>query len=338
MCLYSKTIKNRRYIANKKNKGIVPQPVDERLRFVEADCGNCIECRQEKSREWQIRLNEDIKTHKNGQFVTLTFSNQEIAKLYKEIKNLTGYNLDNKVATLAVRRFLERYRKHHKKSIRHWLITELGHNGTKNIHLHGILFTNETLDTIEKYWKYGWIWKGEEQSDGKLLNYVNQATIGYITKYITKRDEENKTYKPKILATAGMGQNYLKSEDVKRNKYNGKETRQYYKTTTGHKIALPKYWRRKIYTEEEREKLTLQSLDENTIWICGEKIDRRNEKEYFGVLKHYRNLNIELGYGTDEKNIELQDEERERRIKMQKIRVAKGTSRTKQEETAIHKT
>ena len=122
-----------------------------------------MECRKQKSREWQVRLSEDIKTNTNGKFITLTFNNKEYTKLWHEVsrKGYKGYELDNEIATLAVRRFLERWRKEYKKSIRHWLITELGHQGTEHLHLHGIIWTDEKLDKVEEIWKYGFMWKGE---------------------------------------------------------------------------------------------------------------------------------------------------------------------------------
>ena len=54
---------------------------------------------------------------KNGKFVTLTFSEESLVELGedKNINTLNGYNLDNGIATLAVRRFLERWRKKYKK-------------------------------------------------------------------------------------------------------------------------------------------------------------------------------------------------------------------------------
>ena len=146
MCLYPKLIANPKYRANKKNGGIIPAVFDNRILQVPIGCGNCIECRKKKKREWQIRLYEECEENKNGIFVTLTFSNESIRELGKEIKNLDGYERDNAIATLAVRRFLERWRKKHKKSVRHWLITELGHNGTENIHLHGIIWTDNRKD------------------------------------------------------------------------------------------------------------------------------------------------------------------------------------------------
>ena len=60
-------------------------------------------------------------------FVTLTFSNESIIALSNEI----GDNEANDIASLAVRRFTERWRKKYKKAPRHWLITELGHPNEK---------------------------------------------------------------------------------------------------------------------------------------------------------------------------------------------------------------
>ena len=43
MCLYEKTIENRRYKANKKNGGVIPAIFDERERYVTVGCGRCME-------------------------------------------------------------------------------------------------------------------------------------------------------------------------------------------------------------------------------------------------------------------------------------------------------
>ena len=85
MCLYPKLIQNPKYKANKKNNGIIPNLSDPRVNLVPIGCGNCIECRKQKSREWQVRLNEEIRTDKTGQYVTLTFAEHELKKLSSEI-------------------------------------------------------------------------------------------------------------------------------------------------------------------------------------------------------------------------------------------------------------
>ena len=165
---------------------------------------------------------EDIKVHKNAKFITLTLSTDSYIELTKDIP-LTGYNRDNALIKKATRRFLERWRKKFKKSVRHFFVSELGHNGTENIHLHGLIWTDEKPDTIRELWKYGYIWPRNNDWNG---NYVSERTINYIGKYITKKDEKHKTYKPIILTSAGIGANYINTYNATRNRFNGTKTKE----------------------------------------------------------------------------------------------------------------
>ena len=47
---------------------------------------------------------------------------------------------NNDIATKAKRLCLERVRKLTGKSVKHWFITELGHEKTERLHLHGIVW------------------------------------------------------------------------------------------------------------------------------------------------------------------------------------------------------
>lgn len=314
MCLYPNLVTNPKYKSNKKNGGNIPAVSDERIKLVPIGCGNCIECRKQKARNWQTRLLEDIKTNTNGKFITLTFSNESIKKItceHEELTKLEGYPLDNAIATKAVRLFNERWRKKYKKALRHWFVTELGHNGTENIHLHGIVWTNETYETIAKIWQYGYIWPRPTTT---VKTYVNSKTVNYIIKYVTKTDLQHKHYKSKILTSPGIGKNYTETYNFKRNKFNNENTDETYKTPSGHKIALNTYWRNKAYSEEEREKLWIQKLNKNERWIMGEKINANDTEKYYQLLKWYREKNKELGYGSDEKNWDEEQYETQRRI------------------------
>lgn len=323
MCLYPKLIKNRKYVANKKNKGIIPKVKDKRVLYVPVACGKCMECKKAKAKEWQVRLSEEIKHDKTGKFVTLTFSEESLKELGKEIKILDGYEKDNEIATLATRRFLERWRKKYKKSVKHWLITELGQTNTERIHLHGILFTGNKED-ISKIWKYGHINIGTEKwNDGKLIqegkNYVSEKTVNYMVKYVNKTDKMHKEYNSKILTSPGIGKGYLKRDDAKKNKYKKQETNEEYRTRTGTKLGLPIYYRNKIYTEEEKELLWLEKLDEEIRWVDGNKIDvSENLDGYYNALEAARKKNKILGYGDDSINWERKRYERERRKMLNK--------------------
>lgn len=328
MCLYPRLIKNRKYTVTKKNGGNVPPVKDPRTKYVPIGCQQCIECKQKKAREWSVRLQEDIRTNKNAQFVTLTLSTESYKKLYDRVKYkldketgelldtcLDGYELDNEIIKTGIRKFLERWRKKYKKSVRHWLVTELGHNGTENIHVHGLIWTNNK-NSIEERWQYGFVYIGD---------YVNNKTINYITKYVSKMDFKHKEYNSKIFTSAGIGSAYKERLAANLNKYkeNGK-TNERYTTRQGVKLGLPIYFRNMIYTDEEKEKLWIEKLDKEERWIMGKKIDiSKGEKEYYSTLEWYQKKNIRLGYGTGEINWDRQQYERERRNLIVKERINK---------------
>lgn len=320
MCLYPRLITNRKYIANKKNGGVIPAVSDERTKLVPVGCGKCMECMKKKARDWNVRLMEESRSRRDGVMVTLTFSDESIAKLAEGIK-LSGYELDNEIAKKATRLFLERWRKKYKKSIRHWLVTELGHNGTENIHMHGIMWTDKPKTEIEKIWGYGYTWFG---------TYVNERTVNYITKYVHKIDQDHKEYKPRILTSAGIGGSYVNRKDAKNNKYKEGKTNEAYKNRQGYKMALPIYYRNKIYTEDEREKLWIEKLDEEKRYVNGIEVDiSKGDEKYYKVLEEQRRINKQLGYGDDSINWDRKRYERERRIGLQKTRIEKG--KTKQD-------
>ena len=50
MCLYTKRILNRRYLPTKKNGYVPPVCTDERLRYIDIECGECFECKKKKAR------------------------------------------------------------------------------------------------------------------------------------------------------------------------------------------------------------------------------------------------------------------------------------------------
>ena len=173
MCLYPSIIENPKYAkSNENRKGIK----DYRLRWIQIPCGHCEECRRAKANEWRVRLMEEIKSNpKNIIFATLTFSEESLKRLEYDEKE------PNKAPQKAINLFRKRWWKKYKAPLKHWLITELGHDNTKRVHLHGIIWTELTEEQFEKEWEYGWVYFGYE---------VNDRTINYIIKDITYRDWE----------------------------------------------------------------------------------------------------------------------------------------------------
>lgn len=293
MCLFPRFIKNPRYklAKGKYDFGAI---TDERAKYVPIGCGNCIECREQKSREWQTRLHEELKANEHAYFITLTFSNEALQKLMQE----NECEECNGVAAIAVRRFLERWRKKNGKSLRHWLITELGHENTERIHLHGILFPKEELtnETLTFFWQYG-------RTD--IGKYCNARSINYIVKYVTKIDNDHKDYKPLILCSSGIGSKYVNKYTMKIHKYAGKETNETYILPNGKKIALPVYYRNKFWSDSQRTQLWLNRLNEQKRYIRGLEIDiSKDDAQYYDILKEQQRDNILLGYGSTDKKWE----------------------------------
>lgn len=291
---------NPKYTINKKNKGIVPIPKDKRLKYIKTGCGWCKECRAKIARDWLIRLNEEIKTNKNAQFVSLSMSVDSIIQLeedlyktkYKGISENIGETDVNILASFAIRRWTERWRKKNKKAPRHFLITELGHTNSERIHLHGLVWGDPEM--IEKTWQYGNIDIGE---------WVDERTINYITKYITKIDDIHKGYKQATFTSKGMGKEYIE-RNYNWHKFKGKETNTKYRMKDGKEIELPRYYKEKLWTEEEREEIYLKTLDENIISLGGEKIKKNITLEEFNKkLEIVREDNKRAGYGDNKTKI-----------------------------------
>ena len=287
MCLYTKKILNRHYMPTKKNDFNPPMCTDERLRYVEVPCGHCYECRRKKARDWGIRMQEELKQNREAIFFTGTFTDERIEHLSNKY-NIEKENV-NLIATKEVRLFLERIRPNNKgKSIRHWIVTEKGHTNTRRIHIHGIFWGNNRRDLsliLKKCWTAGYSYQG---------TYVSAKTINYIVKYMTKTDLDNPDFTGIVLASPGLGAKFVESYNAKRCKYvvpdGFKKTIETYKYRDGREAYLPKYYRDKIYTEEQRELLWIQKMEEGCSFVMGEKIDTSTDEGQ----KMYDKLKVEF--------------------------------------------
>lgn len=320
MCLYPKKITNRKYTVNDKNGGNVPLPplvgydengieiYDERVLTVNVGCGRCQECCNQRAMQWQVRLSEEIKDWKYMYFVTFTFS----PKGLREVCFRNGLSIDkvNAAATYALRKSLELYRKYNKKSYRHFFVTELGHEGTERIHMHGILFmdTEQDFEIIErkkdgnmcrwKYWRYGNIFVGD---------YVNQASVNYMVKYMQKIDTDHKNYVGIILASPGIGRRFIdhlkEAGKTGTYKYRPKHTKDYYRLNNGCKVKLPKYFSNKFLNEDERELKWREFMDADKTTIKGNTYFHKETDNYTigRIYEKAQEINKQAGFGDDSK-------------------------------------
>lgn len=286
MCVFKKDIDNPRFKGDKK-----VFCSDKRKLKIGIDCGVCTECRNRRATDWRQRLMEE-KNHNSSNmwFVTMTFSDEELYKFEQYNKALgiysEGYDLEKWITKLAVKRFRERWRKKFKKSPRYWFITEKGSDDkfSERLHLHGFIWHDFEESLMEYYlndrWQYGRI-----SVDGK----AKEGSVIYCTDYMSKFNKLHPNFKPLVRCSHGIGRDYI-TEQKKREHWQNGDFVGTYKFRNGKKVALCKYYKHKLTTEEQRSKIWTKALNENKKYLRGQEYNcndivqlRRYEKHLMFV-------------------------------------------------------
>lgn len=136
--------------------------------------------------------------------------------------------------------------------VKYYAVGEYG-KSTRRPHYHAILF-NADVSAIETAWRhsqvhYGTVHYGE----------VTGASVGYTLKYISKKsrigiydyDTRNSVFS---LMSKGLGQSYLTPQMIAWHQAD-QNSRMYCQLTDGRKIAMPRYYKLRIYSDEQRRKI-----------------------------------------------------------------------------------
>jgi hypothetical protein len=146
-----------------------------------------------------------------------------------------------------VQLFFKRLRKASSTKIKYYVAGEYG-GKTKRPHYHAIIF-NAAVNDIEAAWMLGTVHYGD----------VSGASVGYTLKYMSKQsqipqhsnDDRKKEF---ALMSKGLGANYLTLPITDWHKAD-MENRMYVNVGDGKKAAMPRYYKNKLYTEEERKQI-----------------------------------------------------------------------------------
>lgn len=219
-------------------------------RYVAFPCGKCIACRINKKREWTLRLQHETAFADSAYFITLTYDDEHLPL------DENGLNCPN---VRDIQLFLKRLRKHYKDSkIRYMINSEYGEE-FKRIHYHGIIFNlpSDILDgaTIIKR-KSGISYHSQKFEDfwqcgNAEIADICPERIAYTCQYFVDKSILD-GYKPSIsVMSRGYGIGKIASEKLsdKVRFYNLKSL----KSHTGNPVSIPRYYKNKIYTDEERK-------------------------------------------------------------------------------------
>lgn len=274
MCLFPSSILNKRYGARSN--------AHPALKYVTAKCGVCIECRQQRAREWQQRLHEEVRggKYKNPKFITLTVDNETAAKygIDYEGKQPKGseekkklYEKEHTMMKDLVRKWRLKCNKGKIKQV-HFFVTEHGETSTERIHIHGILW-GDVEKAMEK-WSAGFADIGE----------MRDSTIPYVVKYMYKQSSEHPDYKSIVLTTPGIGKCYV--EQAKRcgiNTFKAGKENYVYILPNGRKIALCEYYMKKLLTDGQREHRRKLLWKKGKRWVRGLEYDIQNNNRAYVI-------------------------------------------------------
>lgn len=244
MCVLPVTIRNPKQVMTA-----------EDFKFIKVPCGKCPECVKRKASNWFFRLSQELKVSTSAVFLTLTYSDEHLPRSFNGFPTLEKKDFQKFLKKL--RRRLDALDVDHK--IRYFACGEYGARFHRP-HYHAIMFNlpkpmSERSELIEVIWS-----KGRTQIDP-----VNDGSIKYVVGYVHKPfvplegHEDIDDREPHFqLMSKGLGKNFLTDAQVK---YQKSKLNPYLVVQDGQKMAMPRYYKDKIFSDKEKEILSRKARE-----------------------------------------------------------------------------
>lgn len=197
-------------------------------------CGKCNFCLERRRFGWSFRLHQELGISRSAFFFTLTYRNEDLPF----VNGLPS--LWPKDAQDWLKRFRKLQAKYSDWKLRYYLIGEYGEDRGKRPHYHVIIFNvcEKALVGLRESWGHGNVRVGT----------VTDASIWYVLKFhvnpLTVADGRVQAFS---RASLGIGKNYLTREMIAWHK---EDDRHFAVMKGGYKVALPRYYRDKIFGSE----------------------------------------------------------------------------------------
>lgn len=207
-------------------------------------CMKCPKCIARRISGWSFRLLQEYKVSSSAQFLTLTYDTNNLDELNFKSH---GLSLSKRHLQLYFKRLRKAQRGFIKRPIKYYAVGEYGGKRTRP-HYHIILF-NAELRTVDLAWNKGMVHVGQ----------VNAATVGYCLKYMTKQSQKRNRFDDRVnefsVMSKGLGASYL-TDEIRKYHSQSPEQSSCIIIEGGKKIAMPRYYREKLFNEEKRKQLS----------------------------------------------------------------------------------
>lgn len=220
---------------------------------MQVPCGKCAFCLQNKRSEWMFRVFHEMRlqTHK-GYFITLTYDEKHVRRA------------DNGLLSLRfrdVQLYLKRLRKA-KYYAKYICVGEYG-TETHRPHYHMLLWTDAPVEFLQSNWKSS---KTGKPLGNLHFGSLSMASAMYTLKYIIqpKQRAVEGLEKTRAQFSKGLGLGYL-NEEVYEYHTHDYEVPVYGSRIGEQLVALPRYYRNKIFTKYQNELNRRLRLDEKKV-------------------------------------------------------------------------
>lgn len=236
---------------------------------IDVPCGRCYNCLSRRSSGWSFRLMQMEKVSTTAYFVTLTYSQTGVKFTPKKYMTLYKPDVQNFFKKLRFQQFGRT-----KSTIKYYVCGEYGGLSYRP-HYHIILF-NADLKYLIGEKDAGHVSRGNIALDGQVPYYcsswpfghitvgtVSGASIGYTLKYMHKPfripQHGNDDRLPEFSCMSkGLGLNYLTPAMISWHKASLLD--RMYLNVDDKKISMPRYYKDKMYTDEERQEILISYL------------------------------------------------------------------------------
>lgn len=229
--------------------------------IVPVPCGRCPKCLTRKASAWSHRLMQHERQYSLAFFVTFTYDDENVP--YTD----SGYHT---LRRDDMKQCMKNLRKRSYTKISYFTVGEYGTERNRP-HYHTLLFNCDLCHLVGKKLADMAMRYPEIYLDGKFkfydvpvwgkgyisIGYVEGASVGYCMKYISKPskipvNDKDDREQEKAMMSKGIGSNYL-TPQMQSWHLQDLCNRMYCTTQQGVKLSMPRYYKDKIYTEEQRD-------------------------------------------------------------------------------------
>lgn len=219
-----------------------PNYVWPKGKVIAVPCGKCLACLSNKRKDWSARLVQEWKVSDSAYFVTLTYSDRFMPKMYIGDSGVDRIGI---IVKSHLQKYFKRLRKEAPK-LRYYAVGEYG-SKTGRPHYHAIIFNASERAIIHKWSLYD---KKKEKAVPIGIVHcgkVTEASISYVLKYVVQSRVEVLPGVPVPFALMsrghGLGGHYLSDRMMKWHRDNG----YVYMLVYGEKHRLPRFYKDKIW-------------------------------------------------------------------------------------------